>query len=216
MTSARKVAANRNNGRKSRGPRTAAGKVKASRNALRHGLSTISYDNPAVAPDIEQMAKAICAGDPDPLLFEQAVQIAETALVLRCVSAERVAVIERLRKGTAIALAKGDNSMALAKATVKESELAWDELDRIRARFGIIDEFAPPHVYDEMERLPPQPGWKPTTIAERDETDALCEAVPDLERLARYERRALSRRKRALERFIEIKQGAVDRVPRNR
>jgi len=215
VTSARKVAANRNNGRKSRGPRTAAGKVKASRNALRHGLSTISYDNPAVAPDIEQMAKAICAGDPDPLLFEQAVQIAETALVLRCVSAERVAVIERLRKGTAIALAKGDNSMALAKATVKESELAWDELDRIRARFGIIDEFAPPHVYDEMERLPPQIGW-PTTIAERDETDALCEAVPDLERLARYERRALSRRKRALERFIEIKQGAVDRVPRNR
>jgi hypothetical protein len=39
MTSESKIAANRRNGRKSRGPRTAAGKSIASRNALRHGFA---------------------------------------------------------------------------------------------------------------------------------------------------------------------------------
>ena len=43
MTSEQKIEANRRNGRKSRGPRTAAGKLTASRNALRHGLASITH-----------------------------------------------------------------------------------------------------------------------------------------------------------------------------
>lgn len=38
MTSARKIAANRNNAAKSTGPRTVSGKKRASRNATKHGL----------------------------------------------------------------------------------------------------------------------------------------------------------------------------------
>jgi hypothetical protein len=67
MTSERRIAANRINARKSRGPRTAAGKSKASRNAWRHGLSRISYLNPAVSEKIAVMAKAICGEDAEPL-----------------------------------------------------------------------------------------------------------------------------------------------------
>jgi len=44
--SQRRIAASRSNGRKSRGPRTVAGKSSASRNALRHGLATITRHNP--------------------------------------------------------------------------------------------------------------------------------------------------------------------------
>ena len=58
MTSSRKIAANRVNGGKSRGPRTAAGKKTASRNAMRHGLSTINRSNPLVAADIARLADA--------------------------------------------------------------------------------------------------------------------------------------------------------------
>jgi hypothetical protein len=43
MTSERQIAANRRNSRKSRGPRTAAGKSIASRNALRHGVADRVY-----------------------------------------------------------------------------------------------------------------------------------------------------------------------------
>ena len=47
-------------------------------------------------------------------------------------------------------------------------------------------------------------------VQERDEFDAMREAMPDLERLVRYERRACSRRKRAMREFMAIKTRAVD------
>jgi hypothetical protein len=49
VTSAKKVAANRRNARKSTGPKTANGKHRASRNAMRHGLETIGRHNPSVS-----------------------------------------------------------------------------------------------------------------------------------------------------------------------
>ena len=80
------------NGRKSRGPRTGAGKARASRNARRHGLAAFnSKDDPAMTEQIAQMVDAICAGDDDPLLRQQAVMIAENQLWLSCVKAEKVA-----------------------------------------------------------------------------------------------------------------------------
>ena len=63
MTSQAKILANRRNARKSRGPRTAAGKSIASRNAYRHGLAAITRELPALFPDIERMAKALCGDD---------------------------------------------------------------------------------------------------------------------------------------------------------
>ena len=44
----------------------------------------------------------------------------------------------------------------------------------------------------------------------RDEFEAMCHAMPDLNRLVRYERRAWSRRKRAIHSFIEIKSKGGD------
>ena len=115
MTSPKKVAANWLNGRKSRGPRTSAGKARASRNARRHGLAAFSSkDDPVMVEQIEQMVNAICADDDDPLLRQQAGMIAENQLWLSCVKAEKVALIERLRDPTAFALSK-DTSLAQAK-----------------------------------------------------------------------------------------------------
>src|SRR4051812_39298151 len=49
MTSSAKIAANRRNARRSTGPRSAAGKARARRNALRHGLATpVSLDHAAM------------------------------------------------------------------------------------------------------------------------------------------------------------------------
>jgi hypothetical protein len=42
-------------------------------------------------------------------------------------------------------------------------------------------------------------------IEERDEFEALQEALPDLKRLDRYERRAWSQQKRAMRNFLNIK-----------
>src|ERR1700730_6760310 len=101
MSSEKQIAANRRNARKSRGPKTPAGKTVSSRNALQHGLASISRHNPAVAPRIEGIARAICADTSNPSLFEQALIIGETTCVLGCVCAERIARMERLLDGTA-------------------------------------------------------------------------------------------------------------------
>jgi hypothetical protein len=58
---------------------------------------------------------------------------------------------------------------------------------------------------EEQERREREATLKYTSNEERDEIDAMCEAMPDLNRLDRYERRAWSRRKRAFRSFIEIK-----------
>jgi hypothetical protein len=204
MSSARKIAANRMNARKSCGPRTRVGKARASRNALRHGLAGFGYKNLAFFEQIEQMAKAICRGDDNPLLLEQAQLIAESEFLLRCVRAERVSVIERLRDATAIPLAKGDNSLALGKARFHESKLAYPELLKTRT---VVEKLYAEHKDPEYEPLSEstKSTWNRTLPKERDEYDALWEAIPDLNRLLRYERRAWSRRKRAVREFIAIR-----------
>ena len=67
MTSERQRAANRANAAKSTGPRTKAGRAKASQNAWRHGLATALRSEPGVVEEIERIAHAIVveAGRPD-------------------------------------------------------------------------------------------------------------------------------------------------------
>src|SRR5262245_4858149 len=104
MTSQKQVTANRINGRKGRGPRTGAGKARASRNARRHGLASFrTSGDPAIAEQVKQIVDAICAGDHDPLLRQQAVMIAENQLWLSYVRAEKMSRIERSRDSAATA-----------------------------------------------------------------------------------------------------------------
>jgi hypothetical protein len=209
MTSPAKLAANRSNGRKSRGPRSATGKASASRNALRHGLAAITQRNPALFPEIERMAKALCGDDKNPFLFEQALTIAENQLVLRCVRAERIAMIERLRDETATPLRR-DKSLAQASMRFRQAKLAYERLVQAKAaensagnstsKAGGTEDST--HKQQDTET---KPACEPKLITLRDEFDAMLCAMPDLDRLERYERRAWSRRKRAIRSFIEIK-----------
>ena len=62
MTSKRKIAANRNNAKKSTGPRSAAGRATSRHNARRHGLATGIGSDPAFRDDIEILAKLLAGG----------------------------------------------------------------------------------------------------------------------------------------------------------
>jgi hypothetical protein len=64
--SERKRAANRANARHSTGPRTAPGKAKVARNALRHGLARTITPDPAHAAEVEALARSICGLRPGP------------------------------------------------------------------------------------------------------------------------------------------------------
>jgi hypothetical protein len=205
MTSRARIAGSRSNSRKRHGRRREAGKSHASRKTLRHGLAAITRHKPTLFPDIERMARAICDGDSNPLLFEQALVIAENEIVLRCVRVERIAVIERLRDVTAKPLSKRDNSLARAKAKFRKAKFKYKRLVQAKTKNVAINN---PHEQDSREHKESgaaQPMGKQKPIRSRDEFDAMRHAMPDLDRLARYERRAWSCRKRAIRDFIEIK-----------
>jgi hypothetical protein len=199
MSSQAQLAANRANARKSRGPRSAAGRTRASRNALRHGLAAISRHNPAYFPEIGRMATAYCEGDTDPLLFEQALIIAESDIILICLGAERLAAIERMRDPDAIPFSDSKASLARARARFAQAKRAYAQLVKAKqAKAGSTSDTGKASISAQKNKGPHPP-------AQRDECDAMCRAAPDLTRLERYERRAASRRNRAIREFIFIK-----------
>jgi hypothetical protein len=59
MASEKQVAANRANAMRSTGPKTAAGKLKSSRNAYRHGLSGPMTLDPAVSAKVDAIARVL-------------------------------------------------------------------------------------------------------------------------------------------------------------
>jgi hypothetical protein len=128
MTSTSKIAANRQNSLKSCGPRSAAGKSVASRNALRHGLAALRHRKAVPSAEIEQFAHALCGNDSDPVMFAQAVKIAENKMLLQAIRKQQVAAVERLRERTAVAFARKDNSLEVAKLRSFESQQAEREI----------------------------------------------------------------------------------------
>ena len=235
MTSERETAANRLNARKSSGPRTPASKAIASRNALRHGLAALVHKHPVLSAEIEGLAEALCDGDNDPTLFAQALIIGRNALVLRTISAQQIGVIERLADPSAIALAKGDNSLKLGKAHSRKCKRAFKELIALREYLmeKYKDELPPPTEAERMEEARGGYPFIPSRLnsflcdkehlaanepddsapvasalqepPDRDEGAALEEAARGLIRLDRYERRAWSLQRRAILAFINIK-----------
>ena len=141
------------------------------------------------------------------LLFEQALVIAENEMVLRCVRVEAIALIERLRDITAKPLSKRDNSLTRAKARLGQAKLRYRQLVQAKAKKIATTTGNEKNSLQEQESgaAQSQPTRMQRPIKSRDEFDALRLAMPDLDRLGRYERRAWSRQKRAFREFIEIK-----------
>ena len=184
MTSSRKIVANWRNSRKSSGPRTAAGKSEVSRNALRHGLAALTHRQSLPTVEIERLARAICGDDAMPQLQEQAWIIAENELVLRAIQTQKLALIERLHDKTNIALARGDNSVQVLQARIRQSDMAeqyiLNRCAQIREKYK--DRLYELRRYDEMC----SDSLIPVSIIMLDECIAANEAMRDKERRARY------------------------------
>ena len=97
MTSARKLRANRNNARASTGPRTAAGKARATRNAQKHGLSVPIMADPSLAAEVKVLAQEIAGEGANDQLQQIAARIAEAQIDLVRIRRARHELLSRAR-----------------------------------------------------------------------------------------------------------------------
>src|SRR5689334_14959424 len=95
MASERQIAANRRNALSSTGPRSACGKKRASRNALRHGL-TLPNADPEHAASLDQLTQEFAGQFRNDLIVMEFARVAAGAeLDRQRVRRTRLALIER-------------------------------------------------------------------------------------------------------------------------
>lgn len=175
MTSEGKIKANRENSRKSTGPNTFHGRRRAARNAFRHGLNLSIYSDPSASAAVEALACQISSADADAESLACARRIAEAELDLLRVCRVRHAVLLRLL---------ADPYYETQDARRQKMAIFHAILD------GKIEEDA------DLGQLVLSKLKPPEKLAA-----ILMQETRALLTLARYERRALSRRKSAVRAF---------------
>ncbi len=179
MATERKILANRANARASAGPKTQAGKARASRNALRHGLAIAVRADVAWAPDIEALARRIAGEEADAEWHGRAATIAEAQIDVERVRAHRRRLIERTYerlKSEPASKAQWTRDASVARYMMRLKGAVTDEALEIILASA------------DGERLTDEGAF----------AAVLAKLARQLETIDRYERRALSRRKFAI------------------
>jgi hypothetical protein len=173
MASERQIAANRRNARKSTGPRSGAGRKRASRNAYRHGLSLNITSTAAFAKQLDTLVRKIAGNTDDAITLERAREITQAELDLARVRRTKLALIER---------ASAFGELDPPRLTVTQMIRVLNAFDR----GGLI-------VPKPIDALATMPSREPDRSAE-----AVRRVLPELRKLDRYERRAAAQRERAV------------------
>jgi hypothetical protein len=188
VTSERKKTSNRANARSSTGPKTAMGRRRSARNALRYGLSLPVLSEPTLSQEVAALARQIAGADAAPKVQELARHIAEAQVDLRRIRALRHDLMSR-------ALSDPDY----------DSRRNWDK--KLTTALRIIRRCSRCQDVPEQElkvlfsKLEPPDRF--ATI--------LTEIARRLPAFDRYERRALSRRKLAIRAFDAGRPNAGER-----
>jgi hypothetical protein len=96
MASEKQIAANRANAQKSTGPKTAAGKLKSSRNAYRHGLSCSLRLDPVTSAKADVIARALVGEAPNEEKLTVAVEFAQAQLELQRIRSTRADLMAKV------------------------------------------------------------------------------------------------------------------------
>jgi hypothetical protein len=93
MATPAQIAANRQNAKKSSGPKTALGKQRSRENARKHGLAVAQPRE--TTPDMEELSQMFAQSSADPFIIEHAREAADADLELAKLKMMRAAWIER-------------------------------------------------------------------------------------------------------------------------
>jgi hypothetical protein len=181
MTSTRKISANRANSRASTGPKTAAARARAARNALRHGLTLPIHFNASFSEQVEALARKIAGADAKPEFLGQARQVAEAQTDLLRVRHARYRLM----------------SDALQVPHDESRPKPREKTARLSVSGTNPPDFSMPGATKYLRAVPEEPD----KIAA-----ALSQESKRLLALDRYEQRATSRRRIAIRAFDELRQ----------
>src|SRR5882757_9857314 len=96
MATEKQIAANRENAKRSTGPKTAAGRLMSSRNAYRHGFSCPLPFDPATLAKVDVLAHALAGNGADQESLTTAAECAEAQLELSRIRSTRTAWIAKI------------------------------------------------------------------------------------------------------------------------
>jgi hypothetical protein len=174
VASERQIAANRRNACNSTGPRSGAGKKRASNNSYRHGLTSSVASSAELAKSVEKLAREIAADATDAVTLEYARAAAQAEFDLARIRQVKVAMIERMS--------------AFGELEAPEAFKSVNQIKRFLNAFDRGEMIIP----EPVEAAATMPSTEPERTAE-----AVRRALPELLKLDRYERRAAARRERS-------------------
>jgi hypothetical protein len=177
----RKIKANRANARASTGPKTARGRTRAARNAFRHGLNLPVHSDPALCEEVEAFAREIAGTGANAEIQELARRVAEAQIDLSRVRFARHQLLSHALSDPYY----GSIENMRKKVALMGSLLRWNASDLPLATL--------------MKNLASTPEGPEKFAA------ILSQEAKRLLTMDRYQRRALSRRKIAIQAFDEAK-----------
>jgi hypothetical protein len=184
MATDKQIAANRRNAAKSTGPRSAAGKRRAGRNAYRHGLSLARASTPTLSKQLEERARELAGTSEDQVILGLAHAVAAAEFDVDRVRRTKVSLIRCVS-------AFGD--VDPRRMTVR-GIIRW-----LRTYEDSMEE--PPWRLVLSAAPKPMPPREPERSAE-----AIRRCLPHLRKLERYEERAAARLGRAVEALLSCRE----------
>ena len=204
MTGSKRQAANAANAQRSTGPRSAAGKARSCLNALKHGLAVRASAVPDLASDVAHLAQMIAGEkETDPRVLAAATRVAEASVDLLRARHAKTELLDRLLQDPEC----WQDSPPEEPLPPRPRRLKVSVADYERAfRAGVGEQLWEAKQASlmheltyglEVDRIRSQ-GAKTKQRAQQRRFD-----WQQLEKLDRYERRALSRRRAAIRTYDE-------------
>jgi hypothetical protein len=182
-----RVRANRLNGKKSTGPKTIEGRTRSARNALKHGLARPLLNIHGASERVETLASSWVGADAEPIQMEQACKAAEAQLEIERIEASRHAILA----GPWVKEVHKQPRVILREAN------AWLNIQEQISRVVEKDNPTERDVTRLEQLIEQRKSITLTPMIQETEMD-FGEIASELIKLERYERRARSRRKKAL------------------
>jgi hypothetical protein len=177
LTSDLKIQANRANAQASTGPKTAQGRTRSARNALRHALSLPVYSDPLMSKEVETLSRAIAGLSANAEIKELARPVAEAQIELRRVRSAR-------------------HKLLTDRLSDQHYDSSANMRMNLKAIVRLLQANAPDMSMGAVEKLVTSTPQGPAKLAM-----ILSQEAKQLLAMDRYERRALSRRKFAIRAF---------------